>query len=1467
MKGIFRKTLRWLAIVLAAVILLIAAAYGAVQTPLAKRIIAGQVSERVKFGDIADIRIEGLTGWLPFTLNVERLAIGDVEGAWLEAADLRLRWRPMALLSGRIHADYVEAGALDVHRAPHDPDPPEKEPFEAPELPEWWPHIEVDRIEVGQARLGEELVGHYAEYRIQGAAAPPAGRNGLAARLSIERLDGPSERAELSLALLGKPAEVDLQAELIEAEEGGLIATLARLPNGAGIVADLSLRGPLNAITGELTASSAPIGETSLTLEASITEAINLSVDGWTALAQTELPEDARALAEDPITLDTQLRFVPRERVELRRLAVAGAGLDVLGGGSLDIASEETELNLRVSAEELGVFSQLTGAELGGALRVDVELAGPMRHPRGHALIEGRRLRADVARAESVDARLDLESLGELGEGFPGFLATLDGQAAALSVERDTEFLAPADVTLRAVVRAEDPEQYDLVEASLRGEGFQIDAVGAFWPEGLRAVVDATASVEDIAALPVPMDRPELRGPIQVSLHAEGSGDDRSGEVSVEALLGAFPEMPAPLPALMGEETRVDAAAQFADGRLTLESLSAVLAKAELTADGAIDTEGETLDINWTMGLADLAAFDDMTGQRLRGALNAQGNVEGPFDAFAVEATAMGDRIWINDAAIDALSAEATAAGLPDLPAGQASLRLTQDGQSLSARSNYSIGEAAVELADLQLTGPDASIRGDLRYTIETRLATGALTGDIADLTAIGTFIGMPLEGAVQLDASFAAAQGRQQADASLEITGFSSEFASLHELALTITLDDLYGAPTGEAALRASDLRADGGAVVEQVNVEILGGMDEFTAAIDAAGAAPEPFEVMARLHGGVPWPDATVDLTQFEASYAEQKAVLREPSRFTIREDRYTLGATVLETLEGTIRLSGELDAAAVDAAVAAEGLNLARLDAWLPNNIRGMGAIEARLFGPLESPEAEAALTLSELSIEHPAAAELPPATLTAEAALRNGVARASANLSGWEDTALRAGGETPAQLSLAPFELMWDTDTPVEARLDANAELEVLAALLLLDGQSLAGNATAAFTLRGTAANTVLAGAAEVTQGYYEHWELGTVLSAIDVRIATAENRLVIERGQMTDGGAGEVTLDGGVELDAAAGFPFDATVTMNNAYLVRQDQLIAAVSGDIRAAGSTERIDVTGEVTAGPVNVFIPDRLPAAGAPQLEYTEINRPDDLPAAQTDETDVAGEMQLPDPPIEIVLDLRVNMPGRVYVRGRGLDSEWRGNLRVHGPVSAPRINGRIAVARGHFDFLDSRFNLADSQVLLDGGVPITPQLDINAVTRARDITARLRLTGPADNPAIALESEPPLPQDEILARVLFGRNLANITPLQAVRLANAANVLAGGGGALDFMARTRGALGLDQLELRGIGEEDAEATLAFGRYFTDDIYVQMEKGLGAETGKVTVEVEVNPYISVESEVGADAEGGIGVNLKYDY
>jgi len=212
-------------------------------------------------------------------------------------------------------------------------------------------------------------------------------------------------------------------------------------------------------------------------------------------------------------------------------------------------------------------------------------------------------------------------------------------------------------------------------------------------------------------------------------------------------------------------------------------------------------------------------------------------------------------------------------------------------------------------------------------------------------------------------------------------------------------------------------------------------------------------------------------------------------------------------------------------------------------------------------------------------------------------------------------------------------------------------------------------------------------------------------------------------------------------------------------------------------------------------------------------------------------------------------------------------KGRLSVKGTAHEPTITGALSLVRGFYHFLDKRFTLVSGEVRFSGESPPSPMIDVKAESKITDGTAYIEVTGSLTAPTLKLHSDPSFPEDEILSRLLFGRSVTRITPLQALRLAQALRALSTGDSGLDVMSKTRDFLGLDQLDLRG-GEGDlGDARLGLGKYVTEDIYLDVEKGLAEGTGKVSVTMEVTPNITLESEVGAEAGSGISINWKHDY
>lgn len=167
----------------------------------------------------------------------------------------------------------------------------------------------------------------------------------------------------------------------------------------------------------------------------------------------------------------------------------------------------------------------------------------------------------------------------------------------------------------------------------------------------------------------------------------------------------------------------------------------------------------------------------------------------------------------------------------------------------------------------------------------------------------------------------------------------------------------------------------------------------------------------------------------------------------------------------------------------------------------------------------------------------------------------------------------------------------------------------------------------------------------------------------------------------------------------------------------------------------------------------------------------------------------------------------------------------------------------------------------------MPPSPYLAVKATTTAQGTEITLNVTGTAAKPQLALTSNPSLPQDEVLALLLFGRKLANISPFEAIKLAQATRVLAGlDGGEPGILDKARQTLGVDTLDI-GSGGDDGDVTVTTGKYLTDDVYVSVEQGAEPEDRLLKTEVELTPSISGNTTVDGVGNQSIGIEWKRDY
>jgi translocation and assembly module TamB len=790
---------------------------------------------------------------------------------------------------------------------------------------------------------------------------------------------------------------------------------------------------------------------------------------------------------------------------------------------------------------------------------------------------------------------------------------------------------------------------------------------------------------------------------------------------------------------------------------------------------------------------------------------------------------------------------------------------------SLKSRARFEFIDNGLRISELNIEGFNSSLNGllVLNWIGSVPVIDGTVRLKCRDLSLPASYFDTTLSGSADAELSLQAFDGIQSAKLQMAGTKLKlklpdSPSIRVDDLETTLSSSHLRSQELTEFNLNVSGFnRTD--LALDTAKISVRKGNDSFSIEASAVGDWQKQKANFA-LAGA--FSEKNIRLSELKGMFREIPIELQNPASLTTDTSFLDFEETDFRSSNwdlkvGLGRLKGQIDKKGenISSTLSVAAIEIQPLLPAELSHIEGLVSGSIALSGTTTSPNLKAELEVQDLTSSEIGPKELSiRPTLSFE--LREQRLRGKLGLLDQSENLISASRveckfSVPVHVRLAPMVFGLDPDSQISIGVSSNVDIARLDQLLLVDEHSLNGKAKLDFSLEGSFNQPRWSADASVTDGTYTNAITGTSFQSIVMEMTGTDSKMVI-KASATDGGLGSLRMEGWLIPSLARSFAHAFRLELKNAHLVRVDSLALAANGDLSLEGDMRRHRLNGELTISPGELVIPGSSGEEIA-EIAITEVNGPAD---------------QMPDKPSvksslpEVDLDINVNVPGRVYVRGRGLTSEWKGGLSVSGTTDSPTVTGKLSILRGHFVFAGKRFGIRSGSLVFAGNKPPSPNLDIEAETETGGITAGLRLFGPVTSPQLELKSIPELPRDEILARILFGKQLASISALQALRLASAIKTLAGGGSAFDLSAKLRRFTGVDQIELRkGENESMGQGRVAVGKYVVEGVYVEVEKGLRTNQDKVTVEVDITPNISAETELDAKGGRGVGLNWKWDY
>ena len=459
---------------------------------------------------------------------------------------------------------------------------------------------------------------------------------------------------------------------------------------------------------------------------------------------------------------------------------------------------------------------------------------------------------------------------------------------------------------------------------------------------------------------------------------------------------------------------------------------------------------------------------------------------------------------------------------------------------------------------------------------------------------------------------------------------------------------------------------------------------------------------------------------------------------------------------------------------------------------------------------------------------------------------------ANASNPEGLRSKLDVDVPAEAAADPFRIAIDRTKRLSGTFDAEGEVRPLWDLLAGGERTLSGQVSAHATLGGTIADPAATGQASLAKGRFR--DVWTGLELHDLSVASSFSQTLVTVSQFTgvDSHGGSLSGDGKVSLDRGGA----STFTLN----AKRFQLIDNEIGRAQASGAVTvtreadgKVHLGGTLTIDHAEFAANTPVPAGVVP-MDVVELHTPQ--------REGVEKPLQRAHDPV-LTLDVKLRALHGIFLRGRGLDAELSLDAHVGGSLRQPALSGIAQIVRGSYDFAGQRFEFDTSGTVRLASTTDQIRLDLTATRDDPTLTAVVRVRGTAARPDVTISSTPVLPQEEVLARVLFGVSASQLSPAQGAQLVSALASLRGGGG-FDLIGNLRQFAGLDRLALGGT--QASGTTVSGGKYLTDNVYLELTGG-GRTGPSAQVEWRVRRNLSLVSMVGTQGDARLSIRFRKDY
>ncbi len=876
-----------------------------------------------------------------------------------------------------------------------------------------------------------------------------------------------------------------------------------------------------------------------------------------------------------------------------------------------------------------------------------------------------------------------------------------------------------------------------------------------------------------------------------------------------------------------------------ADAGLALTALD--LKSGPLALAGEAALAGGNVDAKFAGTLADLSRLSPRASGAASFSLTANGETTHPRVEAKVQSAAM----KVADRDIRDVTLLARLLADPASPSGEFSVTGKVGSEELAGGASLVASAEGSELRELSLALGANRIEGALSLDRQLRPQgeVAYTLPDIAPLAALGL---LEASGAARGSARFYVDDGRANVMVDALVDHLAAFGIEAGEVRLNASLQDYLGSPGVSGAVSAGRVIRDTTEFREfSVALTQDGGWTGFDGSLVLNGM-PIKAKGRAAYAGGA----ATIELASAGVELRGTPARLGAPTTLIVRDGAVSLNQLIVSASGGRATISGSAGAQ-LNLDVALASLPASAINAFAAGlDARGTLSGTVRVTGPAAAPAVSFDARLAEGAVAQTRAAGFGAMDVRSSGTYAGNTLRFTARVGDGSGLGMDGGGTINIAARTASLDF------------SGSVPFGFLTHRLAAQGVALSGTASVSIAVRGNLFSPDLSGRVSTSGARFVHAASGLAVDDLAADIALAGGTATISSmtGRLSTGGS--ITGSGSVGIDPSKGFPADLSISVGDGRYTDGRVVTSSFSGDIKVTGPLVADPLlAGNVSLGRTVITVPERIGGASAGSLDVQHRNAPASVVRqdAALRPANGGGEGGS-----GLALDLNIQAPQQIFIVGRGLDAELGGNLRLTGPIASPQAVGQFTMRRGRLSLLGRRLEFTSGTVGFSGSM--VPYLNLVATTQAEGATVTVTVTGPATDPTFSFASTPSLPEDEVMARLVFGKAMGSLSPLQIAQLAAAVGQLAGIGGSTSFLENLREQIGVDDIDVR-TDEKTGDTSLSVGKYLNDRTYLTLEKGTQPGSGKATIDLNVGGGLKLRGQASDDgkAKGGIFYEREY--